>query len=83
MGSAGTQVESFADDVAEGVDDDGAHSWVGVAKRSAGRELEGSRHQGNVALVLWRADLSVGHVLPLVLGSCSGELRGANGVNRS
>jgi hypothetical protein len=83
MRGAGTLVESLADDQSAGIDDNGAHSWVGVAGQSPYCELEGTTHQRGVALVLWRADLSVGHVLPLVLGSCSGELRGANGALRS
>jgi len=76
-------VETFADDRAIGIENDGAHAWVGVAKRSALSKLDGTTHERDVALVPRRVDLAVSHVLPLVLDSCSGELRGANGEHRS
>ncbi|MBE3075220.1 MAG: hypothetical protein IMZ75_09795 [Actinobacteria bacterium] len=49
----------------------------------ADREVNTPEHERDVALVLRRVDLTVSHVLPLVLDSCSGELRGANDELRS
>jgi len=76
-------VETFSDNHATGVHDHGTHAWVGVAEGSARGEVECTTHQRDVALALWRVDLTVSHVLPLVLDSCSGELRGANGEHGS
>jgi hypothetical protein len=72
-------VETFPDDQSAWIENDGAHSRVGVAKRSASSQREGTTHERDVALMLWRVGLTVSHVLPLVLDSSSGELRGANG----
>src|SRR5450631_537292 len=72
-------VVTLADHDAAGIDDDSAHSRVGVSLGSFGRELEGTAHQRDIALPPCCVDLTVVHVLPFALGSCSGELRGANG----
>jgi hypothetical protein len=45
-------METFADDQAVGIDDDGAHTWVGIAEGSARSKLERTTHQRDVALSL-------------------------------
>jgi hypothetical protein len=72
-------MKPLADDGTVLIDDDRAHTRVGVTDGSARRELQGAAHQPNVTIALCRAALTVGHVLPFALDSCSGELRGANG----
>jgi hypothetical protein len=69
-------VEPFADDQAAGVDNDCTHAWVGVTERSARCQLERTTHQRGIMLALWRADFTVGHVLPLILGSNFGRAPG-------
>src|ERR1035437_4542892 len=83
MRCAGALVETLADHDAAGIDDDCADAGVGVTQRSARRELDGAPHQRDITLSLCCVDLTVGHVLPFALDSCSGELRGANGGLRS
>jgi len=67
-------VKTLADDPAGTIEDDGADAWVRVGQRSTDGKLQGTTHQGNIALalwcvVLWCLDLAVRHVLPFVLDS--------------
>jgi hypothetical protein len=69
-------VEPLANDLSTGVHDDGANAWVGVTERPSRRKLERTTHQDGIELVLWRGDFTVGHVLPLLLGSNFGRAPG-------
>jgi hypothetical protein len=60
MWGARTLVESLADDLAIGVDDNGPDAGVGIGKRPTLSELEGTAHQRHVYVV---------HILPLALDS--------------